>query len=103
MKPVFLIFTVLLFYIRLTGQEFPYQNPQLSSEERAVDLLSKLTLEEKALLMCDISEAIPRLGIKKYNWWSEALHGFTNQSNVTVFPEPIGIAASFDDELVFQI
>ena len=103
MKPVFLIFTVLLFSIRLTGQEFPYQNPQLSSEERAVDLLSKLTLEEKALLMCDISEAIPRLGIKKYNWWSEALHGFTNQSNVTVFPEPIGIAASFDDELVFHV
>ena len=53
--------------------------------------------------MCDISEAIPRLGIKKFNWWSEALHGLANNGNVTVFPEPIGMAASFDDSLVFKV
>ena len=53
--------------------------------------------------MCDQSDAIPRLGIKKFNWWSEALHGLANNDNVTVFPEPIGMAASFDDELVYQI
>ena len=81
----------------------PYQNPDLSSEERAKDLLSRLTLEEKATLMCDVSEAVPRLGIKKFIWWSEALHGYANMGGVTVFPEPIGMAASFNDDLVRQI
>jgi beta-glucosidase len=85
------------------GQLLPYQNPGLSSEERAKDLISRLTLEEKATLMCDESEAIPRLGIKKFNWWSEALHGLANNSNVTVFPQPIGMAASFDDQLIYRI
>ncbi|MDD4823410.1 MAG: glycoside hydrolase family 3 N-terminal domain-containing protein, partial [Bacteroidales bacterium] len=85
------------------GQKYPYQNPALSSEERANDLISRLTLEEKAILMCDQSDAIPRLGIKKFNWWSEALHGLANNGNVTVFPEPVGIAASFDDQLLYRI
>ena len=68
------------------GTTLPYQNPSLSSEERAKDLISRLTLDEKATLMCDESDAIPRLGIKKFNWWSEALHGLANNDNVTVFP-----------------
>lgn len=85
------------------GPEFPFQNPELSSKERAKDLISRLTLEEKATLMCDQSDAIPRLGIKKFNWWSEALHGFANNDNVTVFPEPVGMAASFDEELVYRV
>jgi beta-glucosidase len=91
-----------LFSANLYGQ-LPYQNPDLSPEARAKDLISRLTLEEKAALMCDQSEAIPRLGIKKFNWWSEALHGLANNDSVTVFPEPIGMAASFDDELVYKI
>ncbi|RYY12139.1 MAG: hypothetical protein EOO04_34045, partial [Chitinophagaceae bacterium] len=66
----------------------PYQNAALTSEERAKDLLTRLTLEEKASLMFDQSPAIPRLGIKKFNWWSEALHGLASNDNVTVFPEP---------------
>lgn len=99
-----LFFTIfILFNAALSGQQYPYQNPALSSEERARDLMSRLTLNEKASLMCDISEAIPRLGIKKFNWWSEALHGLANNGNVTVFPEPIGMAASFDDSLVFKV
>lgn len=85
------------------GQQYPFQNPNLSSEERAKDLISRLTVEEKATLMCDQSDAIPRLGIKKFNWWSEALHGYANNDSVTVFPEPIGMAASFNDELLFNI
>jgi len=85
------------------SQKLPYQNPNLSSAERAKDLISRLTLEEKALLMQDQSPAIPRLGIKKFNWWSEALHGLANNDSVTVFPEPIGMAASFDDSLVYKI
>jgi beta-glucosidase len=85
------------------AQSLPYQNPSLSSEERARDLITRLTLTEKASLMFDQSPAIPRLGIKKFNWWSEALHGLANNDNVTVFPEPVGMAASFDDSLVFKI
>jgi len=92
----------LLISAQLWGQ-LPYQNPNLTSEQRAKDLISRLTLSEKATLMCDISDAIPRLGIKKFNWWSEALHGFANNGNVTVFPEPVGMAASFDDSLVYRI
>jgi beta-glucosidase len=53
--------------------------------------------------MCDVSDAIPRLSIKNFNWWSEALHGLANNDNVTVFPEPIGMAASFDDALLYRI
>ena len=95
------IFIIISF--KLSAQVLPYQNPKLSPEERAKDLISRLTLEEKAALMCDISDAVPRLGINKFNWWSEALHGLANNDSVTVFPQPIGMAASFDDELVFQI
>ncbi|MDP4189090.1 MAG: glycoside hydrolase family 3 N-terminal domain-containing protein, partial [Bacteroidota bacterium] len=95
--------TGLIMSVGLWAQILPYQNPELSSEARAKDLLSRLTLSEKATLMCDISDAIPRLGIKKFNWWSEALHGLANNGNVTVFPEPVGMAASFDDALVFHV
>ena len=98
----FLFILGLLFSASSWAQMLPYQNPNLSFEERAKDLLSRLTLQEKATLMCDKSDAIPRLGIKKFNWWSEALHGVAYQGNVTVFPEPIGMAASFNDELVYQ-
>ena len=101
-KAVFLLIYFLL-SMNSEAQQLPCQNPNLSSEERARDLISRLTLEEKAALMCDVSDAIPRLGIKNFNWWSEALHGLANNNDVTVFPEPIGMAASFDDELVYQI
>lgn len=102
MKIKSLIVLSLLISAQLWAQ-LPYQNPNLTSEQRAKDLISRLTLSEKAALMCDISDAIPRLGIKKFNWWSEALHGFANNANVTVFPEPVGMAASFDDGLVYRI
>jgi beta-glucosidase len=103
MKKLFFLIFFYLLTVSVWAQQFPYQNPKLSSEERAKDLISRLTLEEKAILMCDISDAIPRLGIKKFNWWSEALHGLANNGNVTVFPEPVGMAASFDDELLYHI
>jgi beta-glucosidase len=103
MKKILFIALSFMLTSSLLAQKYPYQNPNLSSEERAKDLITRLTLEEKAALMCDQSDAIPRLGIKKFNWWSEALHGFANTSNVTVFPEPVGMAASFDDALVYKI
>jgi len=97
-----LLLLFILISINVKAQ-LPYQNPNLTSIERAKDLISRLTLEEKASLMLDQSPAIPRLGIKKFNWWSEALHGLANNGNVTVFPEPIGMAASFNDSLVHQV
>jgi beta-glucosidase len=103
MKNYFLFIIGTLLACSLYGQQYPFQDPNLSSEKRAKDLISRLTLEEKAALMCDQSDAIPRLGIKQFNWWSEALHGLANNNNVTVFPEPIGMAASFNDELVYRI
>jgi beta-glucosidase len=100
----FTLLTGFLLSMTAMGQQLlPYQNPNLSPEQRAKDLISRLTLEEKALLMQDQSPAISRLGIKKFNWWSEALHGLANNDSVTVFPEPIGMAASFDDALVYKI
>jgi beta-glucosidase len=103
MKRHCIILVCFLISITTFGQQLPFQNSNLSFEERAKDLISRLTIEEKAALMCDQSDAIPRLGIKKFNWWSEALHGYANNDSVTVFPEPIGMAASFNDELVYQI
>jgi len=103
MKKELLLVLGFILVLNVWGQQLPYQNPSLTSEQRAKDLISRLTLSEKATLMCDISDAIPRMGIKKFNWWSEALHGFANNGNVTVFPEPVGMAASFDDNLVYNI
>lgn len=85
-----------------SAQKYPYQNPNLSAKDRAVDLCGRLTLEEKAMLMLDESPAIPRLGIKKFFWWSEALHGAANMGNVTVFPEPVAMAASFNPTLLYK-
>ena len=87
----------------VSAQKYPYQNPDLSAQERAKDLCSRLTLEEKAMLMLDESPAIPRLGIKKFFWWSEALHGAANMGNVTNFPEPVGMAASFNPSLLYKV
>jgi beta-glucosidase len=103
MKKVFIVILFVVSSMNLLCQTLLFRNPKLSSDERAKDLISRLTISEKAALMCDISDAIPRLGIKKFNWWSEALHGLANNDGVTVFPEPIGMAASFDDKLVYKI
>ena len=103
MKKVLFISAGLFLTLFIWGQQLPYQNPGLSSEVRAKDLISRLTLTEKASLMKDESDAVPRLGIKRFNWWSEALHGLANNDKVTVFPEPIGMAASFDDDLLYRI
>lgn len=102
-KHFILLFILPLCFQQLKAQVLPYQNPGLSPQERATDLLSRLTLEEKVGLMGDHSNEVTRLGVKKFAWWSEALHGVTNQGKVTVFPEPIGMAASFNDELLYQV
>ena len=98
------LFLTIAFCAGLTAsaQKLPYQNPNLSAKERAIDLCGRLTLEEKAMLMLDESPAIPRLGIKKFFWWSEALHGAANMGNVTVFPEPVAMASSFNPDLLYK-
>ena len=83
--------------------QFPYQDASLEPGERAKDLLSRLTLEQKVSLMNYDSPAIPELGIRKYNWWNEALHGSARNGLATVFPQAIGMAASWDDALLQQV
>jgi beta-glucosidase len=73
----------------------PYMNTNLSPEQRAADLVHRMTLAEKATQMYNNSAAVTRLNIPAYQWWSEALHGVINQG-VTEYPEPIGLAATFD-------
>ena len=83
--------------------QLPYLDKNLSPEERAADLVGRLTLEEKASLMDYNSKAIPRLGIPAYNWWNEALHGVARNGYATMYPMPIGMASSFDPELIEAI
>ena len=86
-----------------TRNLLPYQNPNLSAETRANDLLSRLTLEEKTKLMMDTSPAIARLGIPQFQWWNEALHGIGRNGFVTVFPITMHMAASWDDRLLYDV
>ncbi|AHG88100.1 glycoside hydrolase family 3 domain protein [Gemmatirosa kalamazoonensis] len=81
----------------------PYQNPNLPFEQRAADLVSRMTLDEKVQQMKDVAPAIPRLGVPEYNWWNEALHGVARSGLATVFPQAIGFAATWDDPLVFRM
>src|SRR5580692_4926778 len=73
----------------------PYMNPKLSPEERAADLVHRMTLEEKASQLVNQARAVPRLNVPAYDWWSEALHGVAT-NGTTEFPEPVGLAATFD-------
>ena len=82
---------------------FPYQNPSLSEEQRVNDLVSRLTLKEKADQLLYTAPAIPRLGIPSYNWWNEALHGVARAGYATVFPQSITIANSWDEELMYNV
>ena len=81
----------------------PYKDKSLSPEERAKDLVSRLNLEEKASLMMHTSAPVEAFGIPAYNWWNEALHGIARNGKATVFPQPVGMAASFDEPLVYEV
>ena len=81
----------------------PYKDRSLPPETRAADLVSRLTLEEKASLSMHTSAPVEALGIKAYNWWNEALHGVARNGVATVFPQPIGMAASFDEPLLYAV
>src|SRR5664279_1569082 len=81
---------------------FPFMNPKLSPEERAADLVHRLTLEEKASQLVNQARTIQRLGVPAYDWWSEALHGVA-VDGTTEFPEPIGLAATFDVQGIHEM
>jgi Beta-glucosidase-related glycosidases len=80
-----------------------YKNENLNFDERAADLVSRMTLEEKVNQMVYNAPAIPRLGIASYNWWNEALHGVARAGTATVFAQAIGMAATFDTELLHKV
>ncbi|HYK39674.1 MAG TPA: glycoside hydrolase family 3 N-terminal domain-containing protein, partial [Candidatus Eremiobacteraceae bacterium] len=81
----------------------PFLNPKLSVEQRVNDLVSRMTLEEKAAQLGHIAPAIPRLKVPAYNWWNEGLHGVARAGVATVFPQAIGMAATFDEPLMHQV
>ncbi|WP_022824199.1 glycoside hydrolase family 3 C-terminal domain-containing protein [Hymenobacter norwichensis] len=84
--------------------EYPFQNPDLPIDQRVNDLVGRLTLPEKVSQMLNASPAIDRLGIPAYNWWNEALHGVARTSlKTTVFPQAIGMAATFNTESMLQM
>jgi beta-glucosidase len=81
----------------------PYLNPDLLLDERVDDLVSRMTLEEKVSQMLYGAAAVERLGIPEYNWWNEALHGVARAGRATVFPQAIGLAATWDSDLMFRV
>ena len=80
-----------------------YKNPELPFEQRVDDLVSRMTLQEKVSQLAHTADAIPRLGVPQYDWWNEGLHGVARAGNATVFPQAIGMAATFDEPLMRQI
>ena len=100
----FLTFSIsLIVGLTALAQTLPYQDTSLSPDDRARDLLGRLSTEQKISLMNYESPAIPEFGIRKYNWWNEALHGSARNGLATVFPQAIGMAASWDNELLQQV
>ncbi|WP_166923318.1 glycoside hydrolase family 3 N-terminal domain-containing protein [Flavobacterium poyangense] len=82
---------------------FPYKNQNLSIDKRVTDLLKQLTTEEKISLLGFESKAVKRLDIPQYNWWNESLHGVARAGKATVFPQALGMAASFNDNLLNEV
>ena len=104
MKKLFSIgLLVAMWGLTASAQTLPYQNPKLSAEQRADDLLGRLTLDEKVKLMMDVSPAIDRLNVPQFQWWNEALHGVGRNGYATVFPITMAMAASWDDALLHRV
>src|SRR5256885_13859267 len=93
----------ILFAQQPTPEAAAYKNPDLPIAQRVDDLISRMTLEEKVSQLGHTADAVPRLGIPEYNWWNEGLHGVARAGNATVFPQAIGMAATFDEALMHRI
>ena len=105
-RVAFIAFSLFLIGIAATAQNTakpPYLDPNQPLDARVTDLVGRMTLEEKASQLVNQARAIPRLQVPGYDWWSEALHGVANAGTATVFPEPIGLAATFDAPLIHQM
>jgi beta-glucosidase len=104
---VFIFAVVLSFSSPARSQEAPasapYKNPALPLEQRVDDLIGRMTLEEKVAQMRDHATRIPRLGVPKYDWWNEGLHGVAFAGYATNFPQVIGMAATWDPDLVHKM
>jgi beta-glucosidase len=85
------------------AQEHPFRNPNLPTQRRVADLLSRLSLDEKVSLMIERAAPIERLGIPAFPWWNEALHGVARAGRATVFPQAIGLAATWDTGLMLRV
>ena len=83
--------------------KLPYQNTQLSVNDRVEDLVSRMTLHEKVTQLFNQAAPIERLGVPAYNWWNECLHGVARAGKATVFPQAIGLSATFDQDLMFRV
>jgi beta-glucosidase len=107
-KPITIFFsflTLALLSLASFAQDtsnLPYMDSKLSPEERAADLVHRMTLQEKASQLVNQSRAIPRLNVPAYDWWSEALHGVA-VDGTTEFPEPVGLAATFDTPRIHEM
>lgn len=88
---------------RVVEYDYPFKDPTLTPEARAKDLVSRLTPSEKVTQLMHAAPAIERLGVVEYDWWNEALHGVARSGRATVFPQAIGLAASFDPELLERV
>jgi beta-glucosidase len=99
---ILLIFAVFLAFIQCKKQ-LPYKDPDLSIDKRVNDLVSRMTLDEKIGQMMNAADSINRLGVPDYNWWSEGLHGVANSGIATVFPQAIGLGATWNDSLINQV
>ncbi|MGD1044595.1 MAG: glycoside hydrolase family 3 C-terminal domain-containing protein [Bacteroidota bacterium] len=103
----FFVFLFLLFTFSVFSQESQkpedYLNPNLAFTKRVDDLISRMTLDEKASQMLNAAKAIPRLNIPEYNWWNECLHGVARSGTATVFPQAIGLAATWNTDLMLQV
>lgn len=86
-----------------TRPAMPFNDPSLPVETRVNDLVSRMTLDEKIAQMQNAAAGIPRLGVPEYEWWNEALHGVARAGIATVFPQAIGLAATFNDKIVWQV
>jgi beta-glucosidase len=95
--------TLLAASLSAFAEEPVYKDLNKSFEARATDLVSRMTLEEKVAQLGNNAPAIPRLDVPEYEWWNEALHGVARAGAATVFPQAIGLAATFDDKMMFEI
>ncbi|MCE5177550.1 MAG: glycoside hydrolase family 3 C-terminal domain-containing protein [Porphyromonadaceae bacterium] len=103
MKLSYLFFlSLLLISLPVAAQSLPFQNTGLPVDKRVDDLVGRMTLEEKISQMMNDAPPIDRLGIPAYNWWNECLHGVARSGIATVFPQAIGMAATFDAEAMFR-